>query len=155
MIVKIFVLFVIFQLAGCSLLPDFLYRIDVQQGNVVTQEMVETLRPGMTKAQVRFVMGSPLIVDAFRENRWDYVYLQREKGDLVEQMRLTIFFEDERLVRIENFMPFSIDIPEPEPEPVPEPEPELEEETEPEVEAEQEPIESEIEQEMTQPEAEE
>ncbi len=159
MIVKIFVLFVIFQLAGCSLLPDFLYRIDVQQGNVVTQEMVDTLRPGMTKSQVRFVMGSPLIVDAFRENRWDYVYLQREKGDLVEQMRLTIFFEDERLVRIENYMPFSIDMPEPEPEPELEPELELEEETEAEaeaeIEAEQESNESEIEQEMTQPEAKE
>ncbi len=115
MIVRIFVLFVVFQLAGCSMFSHFLYRIDVQQGNVVTQEMVETLKPGMTKSQVRFVMGSPLIVDAFRENRWDYVYLFREKGELVEQMRLTIFFEDEQLTHIENFMPFSIDVPEPEP----------------------------------------
>ena len=71
MIVKIIILLIILQLTGCSLLPHFLYRIDVQQGNVVTLEMIETLRPGMTKSQVRFVLGSPLIVDAFRENRWD------------------------------------------------------------------------------------
>ena len=110
MVVKIIALFIIFQLAGCSLMPHFLYRIDVQQGNVVTQEMVEMLKPGMTKSQVRFVMGSPLIVDVFRDNRWDYAYIQREKGDLIEQKRLTIFFEEDRLVRIENFFPFSDDV---------------------------------------------
>lgn len=107
MIVKIIVLLVIFQLAGCSLTPRFLYRIDVQQGNVVTQEMFETLKLGMTKSQVRFVLGSPLIVDAFRENRWDYVYMQHEKGDLVEQKRLTLFFDEDLLVDIENVMLFS------------------------------------------------
>lgn len=92
-----------FQLAGCSFLPHILYRIDVQQGNVVTDEMVEKLKPGMTRSQVRFVMGSPLIVDTFRDNRWDYVYIFRKHGDLTEQKRLTIFFEGDELVSIENY----------------------------------------------------
>lgn len=92
-----------FQLAGCSFLPHVLYKIDVQQGNVVTDEMVEKLKPGMTRSQVRFVMGSPLIVDTFRDNRWDYVYIFRKHGDLTEQKRLTIFFEGDELVSIENY----------------------------------------------------
>ncbi|MDP1557818.1 MAG: outer membrane protein assembly factor BamE [Nitrosomonas sp.] len=89
-------------LPGCSLFPSIIYRIDVQQGNVVTQEMVDTLKPGMSKAQVRFVLGSPLIVDTFRENRWDYVYLLQEKGRLIDKQTVTIFFEDDRLTHIES-----------------------------------------------------
>ena len=107
MVAKTFTLLAFLLLAGCSFLPHILYRIDVQQGNVVTEEMLEKLKPGMTKSQVLFVMGSPLIVDTFRDNRWDYVYVLREKGDLVEQKRLTIFFEDDTLVNIENYLSFS------------------------------------------------
>jgi outer membrane protein assembly factor BamE len=60
-------------------------------------------------------MGSPLIVDAFRDNRWDYVYVLREKGELVEQKRLTIYFDDDKLVNIENFLSFSRDLAKPKP----------------------------------------
>ena len=81
----------------------------MQQGNVVTEEMVEKLKPGMTKSQVLFVLGSPLILDAFRDNRWDYVYLFREKGELIEQKRMAVFFEDDMLVNIENHLSFSKD----------------------------------------------
>ena len=80
-----------------------LYRIDVQQGNVITQEMVDKLKPDMTKAQVRFVLGTPLIVDTFRDNRWDYFYILHENGELIDKQKLTIFFEDERLTYIENY----------------------------------------------------
>ena len=107
MVAKIFVLLACLLLAGCSFLPSILYKIDVQQGNVVTEEMVEKLKPGMTKSQVLFVLGSPLIMDAFRDNRWDYVYLFREKGELVEQKRMTVFFDDDVLVNIENYLSFS------------------------------------------------
>ena len=107
MVAKTFTLLVLLVLAGCSLVPHVLYRIDVQQGNVVTDEMVEKLKPGMTKSQVLFVMGSPLIIDAFRDNRWDYVYLFHKRGDLVEQKRLTIFFDGDRLANIENYLQFS------------------------------------------------
>ncbi|WP_295626695.1 outer membrane protein assembly factor BamE [uncultured Nitrosomonas sp.] len=107
MAVKFSALLVFLLFTGCSFLPHILYKIDVQQGNVVSDEMLETLTLGMTKSQVLFVMGSPLIVDAFRENRWDYVYLMREKGDLSEHKRLTLFFENDTLINIENYMQFS------------------------------------------------
>lgn len=80
-----------------------LYRIDIQQGNVITQEMVDKLKPDMTKAQVRFVLGTPLIVDTFRDNRWDYFYMLYENGKLIDRQKLTIFFEDDRLTYIENY----------------------------------------------------
>ncbi|WP_036573290.1 outer membrane protein assembly factor BamE [Nitrosomonas cryotolerans] len=104
MVVYIITLLVLLQLGSCSVIPPLLYRIDVQQGNVVTHDMVKKLKPGMTKSQVRFVLGSPLIVDTFRDNRWDYVYLRQEKGELIEQQRLTIFFEEEKLTHIENHL---------------------------------------------------
>lgn len=100
--IKIITLLVFLHfLAGCSLAPRLLYKIDVQQGNVLTDEMLEKLRPGMTRSQVRFVLGSPLIVDPFRNNRWDYAYIQRIRGGLIEQKRLTVYFEDDRLIRTE------------------------------------------------------
>jgi outer membrane protein assembly factor BamE len=102
MVAKISALIAFLLLTGCSLLPHVIFKIDVQQGNVVTEEMLEKLKPGMTKSQVLFVLGSPLIMDAFRDNRWDYVYLYRKKGDLAEQKRLTVFFENDALVNIEN-----------------------------------------------------
>ena len=104
MVAKISVLIAFLLLTGCSLLPHVLFKIDVQQGNVVTEEMLEKLKPGMTKSQVLFVLGSPLIMDAFRDNRWDYVYLFRKHGDLVEQKRVTLFFTDETLTNIENYL---------------------------------------------------
>ncbi|HXF65751.1 MAG TPA: outer membrane protein assembly factor BamE, partial [Burkholderiales bacterium] len=58
------------------------YKMDIQQGNVVTQEMISKLRPGMTRSQVRFALGTPLVVDPFRTNRWDYVYLYEKAGRL-------------------------------------------------------------------------
>ena len=103
MFLKLFTLLALLQFAGCSVMPSILYKIDVQQGNVVTQDMVEKLKPGMTKSQVRFVLGTPLIVDTFRDNRWDYAYVRQEKGELIEQERLTIFFENERLTHFENY----------------------------------------------------
>jgi len=50
------------------------HKLDIQQGNVVTQEMVDKLRPGMTRAQVRYVLGTPLVTDSFHQDRWDYFY---------------------------------------------------------------------------------
>ena len=89
-------------LAGCSSVPSLLYKIEIQQGNVITQEMVNKLKPGMTRSQVRFALGSPMISDAFHENRWDYLYRFEQRGKLVEQRKLTIFFEDDHLVRIDG-----------------------------------------------------
>lgn len=73
------------------------YKLDVQQGNVVTSKMLLQLRPGMTKSQVRFIMGTPLIQDSFHGNRWDYVYQLREGGKIKEQRRVILDFENELL----------------------------------------------------------
>lgn len=92
--------------AGCSFqtLTDRIdpYRIDIRQGNYIDQEMVSQLRPGMTRDQVRFVLGSPLLVDTFRPDRWDYVYLFKPGKDEPEQRMLSVFFENELLVRVEG-----------------------------------------------------
>lgn len=92
-------------LAGCGIggmrfgFPG-VYRIDVAQGNIVTQEMIDQLKPGMTKRQVRFIMGSPLVIDTFEPERWDYVHSMSEKGREREQQRVSLFFEKDVLVRI-------------------------------------------------------
>jgi outer membrane protein assembly factor BamE len=73
------------------------YKLDVQQGNVVTSKMLLQLRPGMTQSQVRFIMGTPLIQDSFHGKRWDYVYLMRENGKITEQRRVILDFENDLL----------------------------------------------------------
>lgn len=69
------------------------FKLDVQQGNVVTSKMLLQLRPGMTQSQVRFIMGTPLVQDSFHGNRWDYVYQLREGGKVKEQRRVILDFE--------------------------------------------------------------
>jgi outer membrane protein assembly factor BamE len=76
------------------------FKIDVRQGNYVSQDMVAQLRPGQTKDQVRFILGTPLIVDAFHSDRWDYVYRFQPGRGQVEQRRLIVYFQDNRLVRV-------------------------------------------------------
>ena len=97
----------ILLLAACSVTDQVTekltpYKIDVQQGNVVTQEMVAKLKPGMTKAQVRFILGTPLITDAFHAHRWDYVYRFQKAGKLTEERKLALFFDKELLQRVEG-----------------------------------------------------
>ena len=79
-----------------------IYRADVQQGNVVTTDMVNTLRLGMSKRQVRYALGSPLINDAFHKDRWDYVYSMQKGGSVRGQQRLTVIFKDDVLIAIEG-----------------------------------------------------
>ena len=78
------------------------YRIDIQQGNVVTQDMVARLKPGMTRQQVRFALGTPPIVDPFHHDRWDYVYYYNKGGKIVEHRRLVLLFDDDTLKRIDG-----------------------------------------------------
>jgi outer membrane protein assembly factor BamE len=74
--------------------------MDIQQGNVVTSKMVMQLRPGMTKSQVRFIMGTPLIQDSFNSNRWDYFYQMRQEGKIIEQRRVILEFDNDALARV-------------------------------------------------------
>jgi len=76
--------------------------MDVRQGNLVTTEMREKLKIGMSKQQVRYVLGTPMISDAFHGNRWDYVYLLEHRGKLVEERRLTLLFVGDNLANIDE-----------------------------------------------------
>lgn len=79
------------------------YRIEIQQGNFVSQEMVSQLKPGMSKDQVRFVLGTPLIADSFHADRWDYVFRrQKANSSELEQRKFAVFFADGKLTRIEG-----------------------------------------------------
>jgi outer membrane protein assembly factor BamE len=78
------------------------YKIDVQQGNFVSQEMVSQLKPGMSKEQVRLALGTPLLNDVFHADRWDYVFWREKPGAKREQRKLTVFFEDGKLTRLDG-----------------------------------------------------
>ncbi len=96
--------FLLTLLAGCSSVPRIVneYKIDVQQGNVLSQEMVSQLRPGLSKDQVRFILGTPMLQDMFHANRWDYVYsLKKGSTGEVELRKFSTFFDaNNRLVRV-------------------------------------------------------
>jgi len=93
-------------LGGCSLTNPIHslrpYQIDIQQGNEVTQAMLDQLKPGMTPSQVRFVMGTPLVVDPFHADRWDYVLRVEKAGRLIDRRRVTVVFRDGVLQGIET-----------------------------------------------------
>ncbi|MGH8746546.1 MAG: outer membrane protein assembly factor BamE [Burkholderiales bacterium] len=91
-------------LAGCGSVTRWLdsYTIDIQQGNYVSQDMVSQLKRGMSKEQVRFVLGTPLLTDVFHADRWDYVYYHKVPGGKTEQRKLAVFFKDGRLARLEG-----------------------------------------------------
>lgn len=79
------------------------YKLEVRQGNVVTKEMIATLKPGMTKNQVQFVLGTPLIADPFHPERWDYVYVYKKNASAPAQTRkLTVIFDGDTMTRLEG-----------------------------------------------------
>ena len=88
-------------LAACSVerIPG-IYRIDIQQGNVVTQDMLVKLKPGMSKEQVGFVLGSPLLVDTFQSDRWHYIYSFKAGNGNRTQRTIVAWFEDDQLTHI-------------------------------------------------------
>jgi outer membrane protein assembly factor BamE len=91
-------------LLGACALPDFMapYRIDIQQGNYITQELVSQLKPGMSKEQVRYLLGTPLLTDIFHAERWDYVYSFDRRGQPREHRRIAVFFQDGKLARLDG-----------------------------------------------------
>jgi len=100
------VLIPLLLLAGCQYVPMLpglkAHKIDIQQGNYVTQDMVAKLSAGMSRSQVRFALGTPLVVDPFHADRWDYVYVLQKKGLVTEQRRIVVVFKDDKLVRIDG-----------------------------------------------------
>jgi outer membrane protein assembly factor BamE len=95
-------------LASCSSmsmpkLPSLVpHKIEVQQGNLITPEMREKIKVGMSTAMVRSILGTPSINDLFHPKRWDYVYSLEKGGKLVEKQRMTLYFDDDRLTRIDD-----------------------------------------------------
>ncbi|WP_341534745.1 outer membrane protein assembly factor BamE [Candidatus Thiosymbion oneisti] len=80
----------------------FVHKMTVQQGNIVTEEMIDRLELGMTKSQARFLLGTPMLTDLFHTDRWDYTYTIRRGHDKMMMMRLTLLFEADRLVEVQG-----------------------------------------------------
>jgi outer membrane protein assembly factor BamE len=101
---RVLVLALSLATAACSYFPSLSpYRIEIQQGNYVTQEMVAQLKPGLSRDQVRFVLGTPLVSDVFHDDRWDYVFTRRLKNSQeVETRRIAVYFEEGKLKRVEG-----------------------------------------------------
>ena len=76
------------------------YRMVIQQGNFISQEMVSQLKPGMSKEQVRFILGTPLVTDIFHADRWDYVFFRETPDGKREQRNLSVVFENSKLARV-------------------------------------------------------
>lgn len=87
-------------LAGCTI--PTLFRVPILQGNVVDGDKVQQLEAGMTQRQVRYLLGTPLIDNSFGEQRWDYVFHLRDRNDNVRESQLSLFFQDDKLARIEG-----------------------------------------------------
>lgn len=82
------------------------YRMDIQQGNLLDPEQVDQVELGMTRSQVRFLLGTPMVVDIFQPDRWDYVYsLRRGHERKVSKHHLVVWFEDDKVVRVEEPLP--------------------------------------------------
>jgi outer membrane protein assembly factor BamE len=79
-----------------------MHRVEIQQGNVITPEMLAQLKPGMTRQQVQFVMGTAAIMDPFHQNRWDYVYILKQGREKEEHRHVTLYFDGDQLLRVED-----------------------------------------------------
>jgi outer membrane protein assembly factor BamE len=92
--------------SGCGGVPRIPgvtpYKIEIQQGNYISQEMVTQLKHGMSKDQVRFILGTPLLTDIFHAERWDYVYWREASSGKRESRKLALFFEGGKLARIDG-----------------------------------------------------
>ena len=101
-------LFCSLLLASCSWLPSLsVHDVTIQQGNIVDQDKVDQLLPGLSKAQVRYLLGTPLIADTFDQGRWDYYYSRKDSRGKVTQEQLTVRFDDsDKLIEISgDFQP--------------------------------------------------
>jgi len=76
------------------------YRIDVEQGNIISQEKADQLKYGMSRRQVRFLLGTPLVEDSFNQDRWDYLYVKRNGQDVLDHSRLTVVFSGDTLAEV-------------------------------------------------------
>lgn len=92
------VLIGLLALQGCNLV----YKVNIQQGNILEQDLVDTLKPGMTKRQVELVLGTPAVASPFRQDRWDYISTFSRRGNEPVVKNLSLVFENNRLIRMEG-----------------------------------------------------
>ncbi len=86
-----------FAASGC------VYRINIQQGNFLDQAAVEQVKPGMTRSQVRYLLGTPMVADPFNKERWDYIYyLRKGRTRHIDSRRVTVYFEGEKVARLDK-----------------------------------------------------
>jgi outer membrane protein assembly factor BamE len=78
------------------------YKPEIQQGNYISQDLVAQIKPGMTREQVRFLLGTPLLTDIFHADRWDYIYWREATDGKREQRRVALFFADNKVTRMEG-----------------------------------------------------
>lgn len=101
-------------LPACSTILSNLpgiYTLDIEQGNIIDQDMIDQLRPNMTKRQVLYIMGSPMLADVFHQKRWDYLYSDQPEDGPRVQKRLSLFFNDDNLVGVQgDFKPSALPV---------------------------------------------
>lgn len=113
---KVFLLAAVAQttLPACETIMNNLpgvYTIDIEQGNMIDQAMVDQLRPNMTKRQVLYIMGSPMLADTFHEQRWDYLYSDQPGGEARVQKRISLYFSGDNLVGVQgDFRPSALPV---------------------------------------------
>lgn len=90
-------------ISACSI-PQ-VYKLTVQQGNIVTQDMLDQLKAGMTQRQVAYIMGTPLIKSPYEQNRWDYLYTLERRDEIVKNYHVAVFFTDEIYTHYEGEVP--------------------------------------------------
>ena len=110
---RIQIVLVSLLLASCSNMSTYLptftpYKLEIRQGNLVTQDMRARLKLGMTQGQVKAALGASLINDPYHANRWDYLYRLEQRKELVENQRLTLYFEKGVLARIDDATPLKL-----------------------------------------------
>ena len=96
-LISVTALAIIVASSGCSLKMPRVHKISVQQGNVITQEMIDQLKPGMSRSQVAYIMGEPILRNTFNENRWDYIYTIEIPGFFNREARMALYFENDVL----------------------------------------------------------
>lgn len=85
--------------SACSTIKKVVYRIDVPQGNYLEQDKIDQVQVGMTKEQVQYLLGAPVLKDVFNENRWDYVFINRKGHEEPIQHTLFVYFDQRNLVK--------------------------------------------------------
>ena len=95
-------------LVAAALCAGCVYKIDIQQGNVVIQEQLAKVKVGMTRPEVRQLLGTPLLADPYHANRWDYWFYNEKRGRELERNKITIVFENDKVTRVDGTAPVAI-----------------------------------------------